>query len=504
MEREHLWNILVRSVPRILGQIDRDPDSPSFGSCDRNYWNYKIRDFSSSVLQQALIVLDVVINLEIKNNPYYGSQVIKDIINGGIVFWSKIQNKTGGHNEYYPGEDSVPASAFSLLAMSILYTKKRYIFDQNVLKSIQKSCDFLLNYNEKQALNQECAAITALKIIEKNNIVKIDTSKLEAKIQSFFSSQQLEGWFEEYGGADIGYLSVTIDCLYDYYSCSKEIRALNAATLAISFIEKMLGKNGQMPSMINSRNTDYVLPYGLASFMTQYGVCNKVFSSILVGLESIDNQFIRTDDRYLCHYIGQSFFRCLENYDENSFKLSRKISIENSSIYFPKAGLFVEHFENNTYYCSLGKGGVSATIKEDLIVDIDSGSRFINKNKIAVSNWQSSDYKWSCRQEGGNTILNVEGAFGLHRYIRPTKITHLLLRLSTIFVRKKVIALTKNMLIFSSSKTNVKFHRVIKVSKATFTTTDSFSKNKDVKIYNAPPYSVRHVASANRFSLQEI
>ena len=40
----------------------------------------------------------------------------------------------------------------------------------------------------------------------------------ENKIKKIISWQDSEGWFPEYGGCSIGYLSVTIDFLAQYYS----------------------------------------------------------------------------------------------------------------------------------------------------------------------------------------------------------------------------------------------------------------------------------------------
>ncbi|HJP53402.1 MAG TPA: hypothetical protein QF556_01655, partial [Rhodospirillales bacterium] len=47
-------------LARVLTQMDRDPDSPTFGCFDRNHWHYKMRDFASAVLQQGLFTLEAV------------------------------------------------------------------------------------------------------------------------------------------------------------------------------------------------------------------------------------------------------------------------------------------------------------------------------------------------------------------------------------------------------------------------------------------------------------
>jgi len=40
-------------APRILTQVCRDPNSAAYGSFDRDWWHYRIRDFSSVILQQG-------------------------------------------------------------------------------------------------------------------------------------------------------------------------------------------------------------------------------------------------------------------------------------------------------------------------------------------------------------------------------------------------------------------------------------------------------------------
>ena len=40
---------------------------------------------------------------------------------------------------------------------------------------------------------------------------------LNKKLERILQLQSEEGWFPEYGGADIGYLSVSLDMLAEYY-----------------------------------------------------------------------------------------------------------------------------------------------------------------------------------------------------------------------------------------------------------------------------------------------
>ena len=78
--QDKLWNLLRRNLPRVLSQLNRDADSPLFGSFDRNFWHYKIRDFSSIILQQGMLVLDVLKSIDRPDNPYYNHPLMENWI----------------------------------------------------------------------------------------------------------------------------------------------------------------------------------------------------------------------------------------------------------------------------------------------------------------------------------------------------------------------------------------------------------------------------------------
>ena len=78
MSENDIWKLLSTHHSRLLSQLDRDPDSPSFGSFDRNFWNYKIRDFSSIILQQGILYLDALYSYENLNNVFYKKEDVKN------------------------------------------------------------------------------------------------------------------------------------------------------------------------------------------------------------------------------------------------------------------------------------------------------------------------------------------------------------------------------------------------------------------------------------------
>ena len=60
MKKNSYLTTLDEVLPRILGLIDRDIDSETYGCCDRNFWMYKITDFSSGIIQQCSLTFSLL------------------------------------------------------------------------------------------------------------------------------------------------------------------------------------------------------------------------------------------------------------------------------------------------------------------------------------------------------------------------------------------------------------------------------------------------------------
>ena len=178
-----------------------------------------------------------------------------------------------------------------------------------------RAVGYLLKYPELGASNQEAVALSACSMAENLGAV-VDDDTLAHRWDQFFERQESEGWFEEYGGADTGYLSVTCDALWDYYSISKDKRALLALGAASGFIHSLQGPGGEIPGMINSRNTNYIVPYGLAKFGKKSRTASAVVKCSLERINCSEHFVHSVDDRYSVHYVYISLLRSLSALEE--------------------------------------------------------------------------------------------------------------------------------------------------------------------------------------------
>lgn len=172
--------IVLHLIPRILTNLDRDPDSPTYGCFDRSYWHYKVHDYSSGLLQQSMLTLALIYDNNFNGNIYYKKAEIRDFAIAGLEFCTRIQHNDGSFDEYWAGEHSIPSTAFTLYAVCETSDVLGYITD-DIKRCIDRSVRFLEKNVEQGALNQEMAAIAAIRyaatILDDDRIRDLSTNR---------------------------------------------------------------------------------------------------------------------------------------------------------------------------------------------------------------------------------------------------------------------------------------------------------------------------------------
>ena len=95
LDKEVYYKEVLSQMPRILNLLDRNPASKTFGSFDREFWNYNAFDFSCARKQEAVLTLALMYNLRRKDNIYYNSPLLLEWINAALNYWVTIQHKNG-------------------------------------------------------------------------------------------------------------------------------------------------------------------------------------------------------------------------------------------------------------------------------------------------------------------------------------------------------------------------------------------------------------------------
>jgi hypothetical protein len=510
--RKIFWHYLRNNLDRFLTQFSRDPDSPTFGSFDRDFWHYKIRDFSSMVRHQGVVVLDVLYHLDYPDNPLYKHPYVEKWIDGGLEFWASQQLAKGSFNEYYPYEQGIPPTAFSLYAVGLVLKKRGFPHPPDrIHKAIQKACDWLLKNPETEASNQEMGELAALALAGKVPGIRVDENIFQKRLERFFASQSREGWFPEYGGPDTGYLSVTIDLLWDYFEMTGDDRAIQALEGGVDFLSKMVAVSHEIPVMTNVRNTDYILPYGLVRAAKANPTASALVNVLFESAGKPGHFLSRSDDLFTCHFTYQSCYRSLEFLDEISHDKALLPFQKGEEIFLDEAGIYVKHFSNEkSIYFSLRKGGVVYLIDRKGVKNADFGYRLLTSTskkgkKFAVTHWPDPDYKISF-QPGRNPSFTISGKMSAHGWLVPSPMKHIALRLISFLSGRKIVPMLKWLIIFRKSGAGVNFERKIDLQAENILIRDKLYgvSLAGKTVCRAPHYSMRHVTSANKFIPEEL
>jgi hypothetical protein len=502
---DNLRKVAKIVFPRIMTQICRDPFSPNFGSCDRNWWHYKTIDFPSIILQQASHTLAIAST--IKDYEKISKQ-LQEISRAGAKFWNIRAVRYGAFEEYYPYERGYPPLAFSTLSIAHLCLEKILPFTE-VLPGLEKATNQLLNRFESKASNQQVAGIAALSIIKHIAPNLVPKKTFDILLDRTLELQTNEGWFPEYDGPDLGYLSVTLDCLWDLYDVTSDERVFNSIKNAFNFLAWLVLDSIGNAGMHNSRNTDYIVPYGIARLSTLDGpiayraqeVLNKIYQS------PVNSYFQHNsiDDRYWCHYIGTSLFRSIitlgKKRKNNTFS---SIHNHNNSKVFNKSGY--AWCQSNTplspnIFISTRKGSICTIIWPDGQRTNDFGWNIISNDKMYVSHWWTKNWE----------VKLGPDEFGCDGWFVPVIVhtsrtwKHIVLRLASLILGQKIIPILKRMIIFKNTNYKYKFRRRINKRGNLIIIDDIITGiNNEDKICRAARFSQRHVASANTFHFEDL
>lgn len=495
--------IIIKMLPKVLTQVDRDRNSKTYGCCDRNHWHLKTRDFSSAILQQVGLALAELYLQDFEGNILYNKTEAKEWAIATLYYWKKIQLKDGSFNEYYPNEHGFPPTAFSMFSMCEVY-KKLAVKDESIEMAFDKTAHYLANHIEPKAYNQEMASITALYSYYQIKNDKWILDAVDQKLSRFLSMQSREGWFPEYGGADIGYLSVCFDMLAEYYWLSRDERVVEPLKRLLGFIQYFIHPDGTIGGEYASRNTIYFLPNGL-EVMCQLG--DKTAAAIKKWLyQNSDYAYFfmdSVDDRYCSHYLLNSFTRALE-IEKDGVIITEEAELpfkHNFIKFFKESGLYV--YSQDDIYVIVGsyKGGVIKAFYKEKEVFCDYGYRITNyKTGIGTTNWQDSSY--CITQE--NSSLNISGNFNVVSQKVPTPILHMGLRVISKIMGNKIISFLKKQIILVDKHSEDTFHRHIEIHDGEIIIKDQINGKEALILLEPDGYSLRHVASGKFFTTSDL
>jgi hypothetical protein len=209
--------------------------------------------------------------------------------------------------------------------------------------------------------------------------------------------QDEEGWFDEYGGADPGYQTVTIDCLAKIRLATGDVRLDRPLARAVEFARAFLHPDGTYAGVYGSRGTAHFYPHGFELLAGENRAAAELADGFLSNLAGRTEPRL-DDDRLYVHRVAN----LLEAYQDWSPTTPARSRLEEPTTrHFRRAGLLVRRSSGAYTVVSTARGGVFKHFAETGECSTDAGLIVeTTDGRIAVSQTHDRSRAVDCRPTG--------------------------------------------------------------------------------------------------------
>ncbi len=512
----------LNQVPRLLGNLDRNAFSPTFGCFHRDYWLDKTSDFPDAVRQFGVHALALVYKYKMPGNIYFGQKKIRDWAIAAMEFWAKIQHGDGSFDEFYPYERGwVGPTAFTNYTIcesfELLKDEIPEIVKIRILKAISKAAYFIAQGDSEEDHLANHHAMACLSLWKSYKVLNDDELKnaFEKAFEVFLTYHyDDEGWSREYDGVDPGYLSATVSFLGKVYKDLKDPRIFKILKQSVEFSSYFVYPNGFYAGSLGSRNTLHFYPHGyeiVASEIPFAGLVAKKMREALGEGKLVPPEII--SDRYVFYRVPEFLLAYLDC--DDSLTTTEKLPYEESKFhkFFERSGFFVHADTKNYIACNLAKGGVVKVFSKNTgeLIANDCGIICeLTDRKVVTSQWIDDKYKTDLTEDGWNVTGNMN-LVPSNKLFTPLK--NVLFRIILIltgwqpalahFIKGRI----RKTLILGQREIPISFSRNLKISDDSITIYNRIELSKSIFLKSlsiGDEFFVRYVPQSRYFQTQEL
>lgn len=382
--RRHYLDAALAQIPRLLGAIDRNPYRPTYGCFDREFWHYRTSSFPSEMYQEGALPLALVYAHALPGNRWHRSPRVRELAIAALEFSARSAHADGSCDDYYPFERALGAAVFSLQAAARAY-QLLGLDSPAILASLERRAKWVIASDESGRLANH-HALAALGLARMAEITgRSDYRRgAERSVRRVLDWQSSEGWFEEYGGADPGYQTVTIDCLAQLRRMWDDVSLTEPLMRAVRFARLFLHPDDSYGGEYGSRGTYHFYPRGFELLAGENADAAELADGFLRSLAS-GKQAGFEDDRMYVHRLGN----LIEAYLEWRPRAAANEQDASNCVWLREAGLLVRRAGGAHTIISGARGGVFKHFAAERPPATDAGLIVETNRGIAVS--QSHD-----------------------------------------------------------------------------------------------------------------
>jgi len=270
--------IVLPQLYKILGLVDKNPISSTFGCFDRAYHHYKSKSFTNTMMQCYGMILAEVYNINVKSNPFYKDEQIKRLALASVRFTISASRKDGSCDEHYLGEDSQIARVFSLISIFLILDKfPETAMSESDSQKLQCLINWINKNPEDAIIGNHIAATILMYVLANKYFDGHYSANIKKWVKKLKSIQNDEGWFIEYDGADLGYQTLSNLFLLKTITLFKKRNKLEDKEItedleqlylkSMAFLSQFITPDGTLPANFGSRNTSHLFIYGFLPFI---------------------------------------------------------------------------------------------------------------------------------------------------------------------------------------------------------------------------------------------
>lgn len=208
---------VLGAVEPLLWSMHQDPLSPTYGCAHLAYWRDKTSDVADTRRQEAVLPLALLYSRDFPGSPYRGDPRLLSAVQALLLFWCRSQYPDGSMDEWYKGERAYAAVAFSVFAVArsleAIGTELPPELNTLVRNKLRTAGAWLAGRNDLVKTNHQAVGAAAMAFAGQVLGDPGFLANARAKLASVLAVQQPEGWFPELGGADPGYVFLTVEYL---------------------------------------------------------------------------------------------------------------------------------------------------------------------------------------------------------------------------------------------------------------------------------------------------
>ncbi len=371
----------MADIPRLLGAIDRNPYRPTYGCLDRQYWHYRTADFPSAMYQEGVLPLALVYHYALPGNRWYRHPRVGELVLAGARFTVRACHRDGSCDDYYPFERALGAAVFALAAISRACMLLR-IDEPELLRGLVRMARWIASHGESGTLANH-HALAALAMVQTSRLTGLADLEqaAERRLRKVLQWQSSDGWFPEYGGADLGYHTVTVDCLAKYRRLCEARWLDEPIQRALSFARWFLHPDGSYAGEYGSRGTYHFYAHGMELCASANADAADLADGFLRALDTARHAHF-DDDRLFAHRLG-NLIDAYRDWSPTRPRERRSTAFR----YFSKAGLLVARSPSHHTVISAARGGVFKHFTGEQLVTDTGLIVETSRGRVATSQW---------------------------------------------------------------------------------------------------------------------